>query len=93
MPTPPGGQEIFILSYNSYADLISDNQASGTFSQLNLSPLYSVGGMAVLYTGSDGNGNDVPEPATIVLVLLGLSFLSISIRRKDDVSLLSHKLS
>jgi len=82
-------QEIFIVSYDSYADLISNNQASGVFSQLNINPLYSVGGMAALYTANGGNGNGngnvVSEPATMMLVIIGLSFLNVFVRRKDAV--------
>jgi len=78
-------QEIFIVSYDSYADLISNNQAGGVFSQLNINSLYSAGGITALNTGNGGNGNVVSEPATMVLILIGLSLLSVFIRRKGDV--------
>ena len=77
------GQEVFLITYNSYADLISNNQASSTFSQLNINASYSAGGLTALNTGN--GGNVVSEPATMMLVLIGLSFLSVFIRRKDDV--------
>ena len=41
-----GGAEIFIVSYNSFADLLADNQASASFAILNPAPAFSVGGFA-----------------------------------------------
>ena len=38
------GQEIFLVSYDSYADVLSNTQASASFSQLNVNANYSVGG-------------------------------------------------
>jgi PEP-CTERM motif len=82
------GQEVFLVSYDSYADLISNNQASSAFSQLNISASYSAGGITALNggnTGNGGNGNVVSEPATMALILIGLSFLGIFVRRKNGV--------
>ncbi|MDR4652720.1 MAG: PEP-CTERM sorting domain-containing protein [Nitrosomonas sp.] len=76
------GQEVFLVSYNSYADLISNNQASSAFSQLNINAFYSAGGLTALNTGSNGNGNVVSEPATMMLVFIGLGFLSVFVRRE-----------
>src|SRR5690606_11322282 len=76
------GQEVFLVSYNAYADLIGNNQASSAFSQLNINAFYSAGGLTALNTGSNGNGNVVSEPATMMLVFIGLGFLSVFVRRE-----------
>jgi hypothetical protein len=42
----PSGQEIFLVSYNSLTDLLNDNQATASFSQLDVNPVFSTGGLA-----------------------------------------------
>jgi hypothetical protein len=41
--------------------------------------------MAALNTGNGGNGNVVSEPETMMLIIIGLGFLSVFVRRKDAV--------
>lgn len=50
--------------------------------QLNINAFYSAGGLTALNTGSNGNGNVVSEPATMMLVFIGLGFLSVFVRRE-----------
>jgi len=59
-----GGAEIFIVSYNSFADLLADNQASASFATINPAPAFSVGGFTfdgtqfhvMLETNNDADG-------------------------------------
>jgi hypothetical protein len=60
----PFGQEIFLVSYNSLTDLQNDNQASASFSQLDVNPVFSAGGLA--YDGSQYHlllESDADEPS------------------------------
>ena len=55
------GSEVFLASYNTFADLLNSNLASGQFSQINLGPNFSVGGLAydgqyrLFFEGSAGS--------------------------------------
>ena len=75
------GSEIFMVTYNSFADLLSDTQSSASFSQLNVNPSYSVGGLAAIYDTSGGGNGSVPEPPTAILALIALSLFGMATRR------------
>jgi hypothetical protein len=79
------GQEIFLLSYNSFADLVNNTFASATFSQLNVNPAFSVGGLAAIYDNSGGGNGSVPEPPTAILTLIALSLFGLAKRRWVNV--------
>jgi hypothetical protein len=72
------GQEVFLASYNSFANLLSDTKADpGSFSQLNVNPAYSVGGLVAIYDNSGGGNGSVPEPPTVILALIAVSLFGI----------------
>lgn len=60
------------ITYASLLDMLNDDNRTGSFIPNNtgLSAANVVGGGA--WVSLDGPGNDVPEPATTVLVVLGL---------------------
>ena len=72
-----GGNEIWISTFDTYEDLINFNQ-SGEYSDINIATGWSVGGLAWEWEQK----HNVPEPATIVLISLGLAGIGYSRRRK-----------
>ena len=68
------GAEVFYANYNSFADLLSDTQASSGFSQLNVQLGFTTSGLA--FDGNNGaNGGVIPEPSTMLLFGTGLAGL------------------
>ena len=69
------GQEVYAITYNTYADFLSNNPASATFSFLDINADYSLGGFAFepSQNGSEDGGNTVPEPSTFMLLAIGLA--------------------
>ena len=77
------GQEIFLVSYSSYADLISNTQASSGFSQLNVNASYGVGGLTAEWLSNEPPPpGRLPEPGTLLLLGFGIAGLAATRRRR-----------
>lgn len=72
------GQELFALTYNTYADFLSNNFASSAFSAIDISAGFTGAGMATEWQAA----GSVPEPAGIVLVATALAGLLLCPRRR-----------
>ena len=78
-----GGAEIFLASFDNYADLLSGSLSSSDFSQLNIGQNFSVGGLTSNFADENPGIPPVPVPAAVWLfgsALIGL--LGFSRRRK-----------
>ena len=71
------GDEVYLLTYNSFADLLSDNQAAGSFSQLNINSNFSAGGLV-----AEVQPAAVPEPPTLAILGFGLVGVGLMRRRR-----------
>jgi hypothetical protein len=71
------GNEIFLVTYNSFADLLSNNIAANSFSQLDIAPAFSTGGLAAVVQAAD-----VPEPSTLSIFGFALAAVGLMRRRR-----------
>ena len=78
------GNELFSITYDSYADLLTDTQSSSSFSNFNANPVFSTTGLAY-----DGVKTDpeppvgVPEPSIIALFAVGFIGIGFARRRQN----------
>jgi hypothetical protein len=76
--------EVFFVSYPTFADLVGDTNASGTFGGINVAPSFSIGG-ATFQPSAGPNPHPVPTPATLLLLAAGGIGLFVSGARKGCV--------
>ena len=78
------GNELYQVTYNSWADVLSNTIAAQGFLPLDINPLFSVGGFGALaFPRTDPQPTPVPEPAALALLVLGLSWLAATRRRSS----------
>jgi hypothetical protein len=71
------GNEIYALTYNSWADLLANNIAEQQFTALDINPVFSVGGFGALAFPTSEPPHSVPEPSTLALLAFGLGWLAL----------------
>ena len=73
------GAEIYQVTYNTWADLLANNIGAQNFTPLDVNPLFSIGGFGALaFPTSQPPTHSVPEPSTLVLLVLGLVWLAVT---------------
>jgi hypothetical protein len=70
---------LFSVTYNTFADFLANNIAGSGFSQLDINPNFSGGGLASEWTPVTGA---VPEPNALALVAAALAGGALVCRRR-----------
>ncbi len=78
-----GGSEVFLASFAGFQELLDGTLSSSSFSQLDIGPNFSGGGLVVL----PDHPVEVPEPSSIGLLGAGLLGLIWARRKRVDSSL------
>jgi hypothetical protein len=73
------GSEVFLVTYDSFADLLSNDFSASSFSQLNINANFSVGGL-VAEVPPGVEPLPIPEPATFAVFGFGLAGLRLTRR-------------
>ena len=75
--------EIFIASYGSFANLLTNSPFTSDYTRIGISPSYEVVGFAsVTTTIVDPPPPEVPEPASWALLVIGFGSTGIMLRRR-----------
>lgn len=72
------GNEVFMATFDSFQDLLDGTLSGSSFSELNINPGFSAGGL-VAYLPEPV---EVPEPGTLGLLLIGLTTIWLRARRR-----------
>ncbi len=76
-----GGDELFLLSFDTFGDISSDTRLGGAFLPQDIAASFSVGASFAQFDETDGEGPaPVPLPATLPLLLLGLGAIRVARR-------------
>ena len=76
------GTEVFMGTFDTFDDLLNGTFADGSFSQLNVGPNFSVGGLA--YDGFPDDVAPVPLPASMALSLSAFASIGLlSVARRN----------
>ena len=78
------GNELYSITYDSYADILTDTQASSNFSSFDSSSVWSTTGLAYdgVKTVSEPSIG-IPEPSIIALFTVGLIGIRFARRRQS----------
>ena len=76
--------EVYALTYNTWADVLANNVSSQMFTPLDINPVFSAKGFGALAFPTSEPPNSVPEPSTLALFVLGLGWLTATRIRKTS---------
>ncbi len=78
------GLDLFLQSYASLSDLMTNTNGSGSLSDIPLNPSFSVGG-AFFTPDQNGPPSLVPSPSSSLFILLGISLMIGRLFKTGDV--------
>ena len=84
----PGGEEVAVLSYGSFEDLLAHEPLGpSVFTPLNVSPDFSIAGVFAFDAGDpDAPPGVIPLPAGVWLLATAIAGLVLSARRREPVA-------